>query len=89
MSETEVCHGKTSACKQSGLSDADVQRLLLAYIGERTEVEEDELLAVLRWGHLMKQGAQLLEQALAGTVRLVVHDGAVIAARPVVQEATR
>ncbi len=93
MSKTRVCHRSPPARKPQsqaspGLSDAEVQRLLARVLGDKPIVAE-EVLAVVAWGHLMRQGAHLLEQALAGRVRLVVENGVVIEAWPVGQGAPR
>ena len=94
MSETTEYHTPTARRKRpplppGGLSDAEVEQLLRHFLRDKHAVEEPDLLGLVTWGHLMRQGAYLLEQALAGTVRLVVKDGQVVEAWPIGQEAGR
>lgn len=93
MSDT-VCRQGTAPVKPplpgpAQLTAAEVQQLLVAHLGDRTELLEEEAMAVVAWGQLMRQGAQLLELVMAGAARLVVQDGEVIEAWPVGQEVAR
>ena len=72
---------KTPALSRGMLTEAEVFTLMQAFTLGKTEILEEDAIALIRWAENMRLGAILVNMMLAGKVCPVVQDGIVCAFR--------
>jgi hypothetical protein len=77
---------KRSPAAAEVLSQQEVTRLVDVYIRGKSEILEDDVLAVVRWATAQRMGIVILDMVLSGDLVPVVEDGEVKVGLPVAVE---